>query len=231
MLASVCQEVEKQPTGAERPTVIKHTNDLEQPKFNVSKGIQCSRLSDFKDKYCKSRKNVKRLEKKIKTLNKMKSEFSKNKTKVIVKNYLKKAGHSDTSIKHIMNPAQSSFRNYTEEEIAKALIMRNMSPQVYEYQRKNNILPLPSKVTLNKWLSKFKVDEGIQYSMIEILAKKCQETHSRANEAVLVFDEINRKYAYDPRNKKVYGNKSKIQVVMARSLFSTWKQVIYVHWI
>ena len=46
---------------------------------------------------------------------------------------------------------------------------------------------------------------------------------------ILSFDEVDIKnvYQYDSRSKRIFGGVKKMQVVMARGLFSPWKQVIF----
>ena len=66
--------------------------------------------------------------------------------------------------------------------------------------------------------------------MLDILAKKLKDSTNLEKNCSLMFDEmdINKSYSYDSRNKIVYGGKKKLQVVMVRSLFASWKHIVYI---
>ena len=146
-----------------------------------------------------------------------------------VENYLKSLGHSPNYIRHILCPKTTKRKEYTKEDVTNALLLRSMSNQTYEYLRKNNILSLPGEKVLEKWVQSFNCKPGLDSNFLLILKKKLEDATFQEKQAVVLFDEVNLRkvYQYDTRNKQVYQNHSKMQVVMVRSLFSNWKQVIF----
>ena len=202
---------------------ILETPDYSKIKFCSSIGVQCSRSYNVTQRHTNENKILKRTIKKLRKPPKVKQKA--------MMTYLRNLGHSEVKIRHILNPNQANFRGYTQSDISNALILRNISPAAYEFQRKNKMSPLPSRQTLNKWVKDFKVTEGIQHHIIELLGKKISASSKTwEGEGVIVFDEmsISNRYVYDPRTKRVYGNKSKVQTVLVRSLFSDWKEVVYI---
>ena len=95
--------------------------------------------------------------------------------------------------------------------------------------RKNKILPLPSKPVLGRWLNGVPCKPGVQTTNLGLVQKLLEGSELKDKQAVLSFDEMDIKkvYEYDNRNQQVYGPHKKLQVVMVRSLFSTWKETIY----
>ena len=181
---------------------------------------------NWKKMYEESCEKVKKLEKLVQKSSKLKHSEKKN----ITKTYLKDMGYSEIQVKHLLNPTAKHHKNYTEIDICSALVLWSMSTRSYEYIRKNKILPLPSRRrTLFKWLDDLACKPGMSNNFLKIVEKKIQNSSPMGKKTVLCFDEITIKncYEYDHRNKQVYGNSKKVQVVLARGLFSSWKQVIF----
>ena len=105
----------------------------------------------------------------------------------------------------------------------------NYSNKGYQFIKRNNLIPLPSKRVMGRWLSKLTVKPGIQEPFLGIIQKRLEGGDEREKMANLCFDEmhIRKTYEYDHRNKQVFGNHKKMMVVMVRSLFSDWKEVVY----
>ena len=98
---------------------------------------------DWRRKYNDTLNTIKQLEIKILKANKL----SKKEQTFIVKQNLKEMGHKETEFKHILNPGIHN-KNYTQEDVCNALILRSMSNKAFEFLRRNKILPLPSRTTL-----------------------------------------------------------------------------------
>ena len=179
-----------------------------------------------------SRKQKKQLEKKLaqaKSASKKRKKLAKKRKKEITKDFLKEIGHSDMSIKHILDPLCSFHRNHSQEDICDALIIKSMSNRTYEYLRKNKILPLASSSTLSKWLTELDCRPGMENSFFCILKKKFQDAQEWERQAILSFDEVDvkKRFEYDYINKRVYGNHKKLQTVMVRGLIGPWKQTVF----
>ena len=82
---------------------------------------------------------------------------------------------------------------------------------------------------LGRWLSDVPCKPGVQVTNLDLIRKLLDQSELKDRQAVLSFDEMDIKkvYEYDNRNKQVYGPNKKLQVVIVRSLFSTWKETIY----
>jgi hypothetical protein len=191
-----------------------------QTSTSAEIGLQCN----LDKQYTEALKKIVSLEKK---LEKAKLLTKKEKSE-IVKNHLVNLGHSETAIKHILNPT-IHHRNFSQEDICNGLILRCMSSKTFEYLRKNKILPLPSQPTMSKWLGQFSCKPGFNNNFIQIVEKKLQGEESLQKEAILMFDELDLKktFEYDYVNKQVYGGYKKLQCVMVRGLFGSWKQLVY----
>ena len=179
---------------------------------------------DWRNKYAEALNTIKQLEKKILKAKKL----SKKEQTVIVKQHLEDLGHKETAIKHILKPG-IHHKNYTQEDVCNALILRCMSNKSFEYLRRNKILPLPSKTTLSKWVDKLDCKPGFKNNFLVIVEKKMQSAESWEKDAIIMFDELDlkKRYEYDRINKQVYGGYKKLQCVIVRGLFSRWKQMIY----
>ena len=82
---------------------------------------------------------------------------------------------------------------------------------------------------VEKWLSEFKAEPGLNDNLLNLVQASLSGKSSFERNAILSFDEVDVKnvYQYDKRSNKIYGGVKKMQVVMARGLFSPWKQVIF----
>lgn len=118
---------------------------------------------DWRRKYNDTLNTIKQLEKKILKANKL----SKKEQTFIVKQNLKEVGHKETEFKHILNPGIHN-KNYTQEDVCNALILRSMSNKSFEFLRRNKILPLPSRTTLSKWVDKLDCKPGFNNNFLFI---------------------------------------------------------------
>lgn len=83
--------------------------------------------------------------------------------------------------------------------------------------------------TLHYWCATFNIRPGILKDVIKIMEDKGQNLYRTEKLTVLSFDEIyiSNKVDLDRKEQKIYGPHKTCQFLMARSLFSTWKQPIY----
>ena len=105
------------------------------------------------------------------------------------------------------------------------------SSRAYKYLRNSNLLLLPSKPTLQNWISGFVCKPGVSDIYLNLVGKTLQGSETFARIAVISFDEMDilESIQYHTRNKCVYGPAKKVQMVMVRGLISKWKQVIYIN--
>lgn len=119
--------------------------------------------------------------------------------------------------------------NWTHEEISTAFTLRYYSKKCYLYLRNKLHYPLPCISTLKKWASKICVDEGILQNIISFLKVTGENLRDFERIVVLSFDEIKVKSVleYNISTDEIVGPHNYMQVIMARGLFSNWKQPIY----
>ena len=67
-----------------------------------------------------------------------------------------------------LNPKQKSF-HYENEHIAKAVVMRGISPSGYAFLRANSARPMPNRTTQERWLKDIPKQLGYQHHSIEML--------------------------------------------------------------
>ncbi len=116
-------------------------------------------------------------------------------------------------------------QNYSHGDVATALVMKSISSKCFECVRKKNIVCLPNRQTLEKWLQHYKCLPGVQDEALHILVdlflnkEKDMESYS-----ILSFDDmdINKIYEYDTRSKTVFGPVKKVQIGMIRGLMAKW---------
>lgn len=124
---------------------------------------------------------------------------------------------------------QQNKKNWSAEDITSAIALRSVSARAYNYLREVRKIPLPSVTTLRRWISEFQVNHGILHEVLKIMQIKGERLITAEKLTVLTFDEvyISNKIDIDRREQKIYGPHKTCQVVMARGLFSKWKQPIY----
>ena len=145
-------------TAAESPRSLPSPASLPYFLNTSATGTQCSdpRLKEALLK-------IERLEKKLAKANRL----SEAKKKKIVKEYLKDVGHTDTQIRHILNP--TVFRKeYSPEDVCNGLILKCMSPRAYQFLRIKHFISIPSRNTLQKWIKDFKCRPGFDNSFFEV---------------------------------------------------------------
>lgn len=128
-----------------------------------------------------------------------------------------------------MMSTQKRKKKWTEEDISRGIVTRAISRKAYDFWRNKIGIPLPSASTLKRWCAKFPCYPGILHNVL-LLMKKCSENLTEKEKlCVLSFDEIHvdNKICYDVGMDQVLGSYSKVQVVLARGIFSSWKQPIY----
>lgn len=119
---------------------------------------------------------------------------------------------------------------WTSEDITKAFTIRYLSKRCYIYLRNDMNIPLPCLTTLKKWASKIYLKNGVLQGVLDLMKVAAINLTEIEKIVVLQFDEMKvmALYEYEPVLDKVVGPHSQVQVVMARSLFSSWKQPIFI---
>ena len=83
--------------------------------------------------------------------------------------------------------------------------------------------------TLSEWIKKTVCEPGIQYNVLTFLNQRLESMSARDKATAISIDEmsIRKDIVYSRLHDTVYGPHGKLVVVMARGLFSKWKQPIF----
>ncbi|XP_043283154.1 uncharacterized protein [Venturia canescens] len=99
-----------------------------------------------------------------------------------------------TAMKEIIAAASAKNpkgRRYSEDWIMLCLIMNIRSPAYYEFLRKNNVMPLPSKRTIRSYFSLINTKCGFDEQFSHLLKKHFDEKTAMQRHGILLLDEIN----------------------------------------
>lgn len=118
---------------------------------------------------------------------------------------------------------------WTEEDIAKAVTLRSLSPKAYRFIRDKWKIPLPAKSTISRWMSKINIEPGVLLPIIRLLKQKCATMSDIERLCAISFDEssVCQEWSYDQGKDTLYEPKQKVQCVMLRGVAAPWKQIIY----
>lgn len=81
-------------------------------------------------------------------------------------------------------------RRYSKEWLLLCLLLRIRSPAAFHFMRTNDILPLPSRSTMHKYLSHINLKSGFDADFFVALQKKLKDLPLMARHGVLLFDEM-----------------------------------------
>ena len=82
-------------------------------------------------------------------------------------------------------------KKYSREDIAAGAVLRAISPKAFNIIRMKSWMQLPSRRTVENWLQDFKIKEGFQDNLIDVVKTKHPEPAAR--EVFLSFDEMSLK--------------------------------------
>ncbi|KAF4530613.1 hypothetical protein B566_EDAN018701, partial [Ephemera danica] len=141
----------------------------------------------------------------------------------------------ERKLKNIFTPGQmrallSGKRvRWNAEDITPALALHSLSAKAYKYLRNSMNVPLPCVSTLRRWTRKLPCDPGIQHDILNLMKMKSDTMMDHEKIVVLTFDEMSimQRYCYDISADQVVGPHASAQVLMMRSLYKNWKQVVY----
>lgn len=148
---------------------------------------------------------------KINRCNKICHSFFENAKKLLTPNQIKAVSHNKKT------------KQWNSDDISRAIILRALNQKSYEFLRQKMHIPLPSPATLKRWCAKFQCYPGMLTNVLELISKSAERM------CVLSFDEmhIDSTISYHSGLDQALGPFSRVQVVLARSLMSPWKQPVY----
>lgn len=109
--------------------------------------------------------------------------------------------------------------------------MRYYSKKCYLYLRNKLHYPLPGLSSLRRWASKINMSQGLLQNVLSFLRLAGESKTDFEKVVVISYDEVKVKSVleYDVSSDEIVGPHNQMQVVMARGLFSNWKQPIYIY--
>lgn len=121
--------------------------------------------------------------------------------------------------------------NWTSEEISLAFTLRYLSKRCFLFLRRKLNIPLPGISTLQRWASRFQIQQGLLETVFKYLEAAKVTLKAVERVVVIQFDEIKvrKVLEYDQKNDQVVGPHTNMQVISARGLFSKWKQPLYLN--
>ncbi|KAK4295516.1 hypothetical protein Pmani_031930 [Petrolisthes manimaculis] len=121
------------------------------------------------------------------------------------------------------------IRKWSNDDIARALTFRAISPNGYKHVREQMKLPFPSASTLKRWTKGHIFQEGLLDIVLNLMKGK-SETMTKAECAcVLSFDEMKVTESWEFRriDESVMSPHRYVQVVIVRGIIGCWKQIVY----
>lgn len=131
-------------------------------------------------------------------------------------------------ITKLMSPTNSRIQ-WSPADIVSAIGLRALSPKAYRYVRNVKKIPLPCPTTLHNWVAKFNVLPGILSDVLKIMSSKENDLSVTKKLTILTFDELYvcNKLDMERKQQKIYGPHKTCQFIMARGLFSNWRQPVF----
>ncbi|EFN62483.1 Transposable element P transposase, partial [Camponotus floridanus] len=120
---------------------------------------------------------------------------------------------------------------WTVDEISKAFTIRYLSKRCYFYLRNTLNYKLPGISSLQRWASRIDMRQGVLQDILRVMQAIGLTMTDIERTTVLAFDEIKvfSLDEYDKQHDEILGPHKHMQVVMARGLFTNWKQPIFVN--
>ena len=118
---------------------------------------------------------------------------------------------------------------WSNEDISAAISLRSVSTKAYRYLRNKLNFPLPALSTLRRWVSTFNCSPGTLHDVLRLMKHKGLSLTQMEKITAISFDETSlcKQICFDRETETVYGPHKRVQVVMARGIFSKWKQPVY----
>lgn len=115
---------------------------------------------------------------------------------------------------------------WTVDDIAKSISIYSCGPKSYRFLVKKGY-PFPAVSTLRGWACKIDIRPGYLKVVSDLM--KNTNLSKRDRVSILMADEMRIRgcYEYDKKTDTLHAPYNYVQVIMARGVFSNWKQPIY----
>lgn len=152
-----------------------------------------------------------------------KSENKEKKYKGILDNVF-----TPGQVRILCNSNQKSAK-WSAEDISRAISLRRISLKAYKFLRNSTGIPFPAMSTLRTWAQKFDIRQGVLNDALAIMKNKAEKMSEFERLTVITFNEIYilNQISINRKEEEVVWPHKTTQVMMARGLFSKWKQPVY----
>ncbi|KAK3907199.1 Transposable element P transposase [Frankliniella fusca] len=165
---------------------------------NLRKRFKSDAGSDKRVKAIEKRKNAKRilkrkiarLETKLCNLMEEMSNLKEKKVEQILASLQPKQRLSVQACISAAKAKSSKGRRYTKEWMYECILMRFKGPALYRKMQQEDILPLPSPRTIQRYLKKMRPAYGFQHAIFGLLSKKGKEMADDERHGALLLDEM-----------------------------------------
>ena len=209
---------------------------IEERMRIIEKDAEIDRLRKELEKSRKSN------EKHVQEKSHIKSKLKELRKKIRKKVALTKKQRNDAvreALKDIFSPAQiecflkgskwqKSYK-WTQEDYATAMTIRILDRRTYQFLRDKKLLPLPGVRSLQKYFSKFQINEGFLHSAGNLLKAVVSTLTEEEKVVGLAFDEVHVKkdISYDSQNDQIVGPFSKANTMLVRGIFKKFKMPVW----
>ncbi|KAF0759845.1 Transposable element P transposase, partial [Aphis craccivora] len=118
---------------------------------------------------------------------------------------------------------------WSREELTKSFGLLYHSEKAFAYIKEELHYNLPEHLAFQQWAKSLEMKTGLIKDVLGIMKLNSDKLHKIDKLTVLMFDEVNicNKTEYDVLNDELVGPHDQMQVVMAQSITSKWKQPIF----
>jgi len=102
---------------------------------------------------------------------------------------------------------RETFVHWSDLDIAKSISLESVSSKAYDYVRNTLLYPLPSRCTIQRWLSRIDVKPGIIRPVLYLLENSMKNVSPMERVGSMAIDEmsIDDALCYDPREDRIKG--------------------------
>ncbi|KAK3924293.1 Transposable element P transposase [Frankliniella fusca] len=159
-----------------RKSTRKKNKPTQKPK---GQHPRISKQQEVKQRVKNPRKSLMRAKAQIRLKKKKKNDGPDVTSKLVVLNIIRAA-----------KAKGPSGRRYDLEWVFHCLLMRIKSPKLYDHIRKREILPLPDRTSIYRYMQKVRPVSGYQKTVFEVLSSKTANWSKLQRHGVLLLDEM-----------------------------------------
>jgi len=116
---------------------------------------------------------------------------------------------------------RETFVHWTDLDIAKSISLESVSSKAYDYVRNTLRYPLPSRCTIQMWLSRIDVKPGIIRPVLYLLENSMKNASQMERVGTMAIDEmsIDDALCYDPREDRIKGGSDQMLGKLIQNIY------------